>query len=189
MGFPFYYAAYGGALPERTGAKHATIAPYGPFQTADGSTIMIAVENDGDWARFCQAVLERPDLVVSLRFNSNSNRLRHRDELESIINTILGRLSDAEVVARLERAEVAYGRVRDASELGEHPQLKAMGRWRAVDSPTGPIRALLPPLYVNPNTEDSLKPIPSVGEHTDAILRELGLSDKEICELRCRGAI
>jgi crotonobetainyl-CoA:carnitine CoA-transferase CaiB-like acyl-CoA transferase len=177
MGYPLYYTAYGGRAPERTGAHHATIAPYGPFPTRDG-VVFLAIQNDREWARFCAEVLERPDLAHDPHFATNPDRLAHRAELEGIVRAAFARWTTRQLGERLQAADVAYGEMRTVQGLLEHPQLQARGRWRQVASPVGPLLALLPPFALE-DEEPELKPVPQLGEHTAAVLRELGM-DPEV---------
>ncbi len=173
MGYPLYYTAYGGRPPARTGAHHATIAPYGPFPTRDG-TLFLAVQNDGEWERLCREVLGRPDLATDPRFATNPDRLAHREELEATLREALARWTAEDLAARLQAADLAYARLRTVEELRDHPQLRARNRWREVPSPVGPLLALVPP--VTADEEPVLGPVPALGEHTEAVLRELGLA-------------
>ncbi len=178
MGYPLYYTAYRGHPPARTGAHHATIAPYGPFPTADG-VVFLAVQNDREWERFCREVLGRPELAHDPRFATNPDRVRHRPALEALIRETFRGLSTAQLTQRLEAADVAYGELRTVQGLLEHPQLAARDRWRQVDSPVGPLLALLPPFSL-PGEEPSLGPVPRLGEHTESVLREIGMEPEEV---------
>jgi itaconate CoA-transferase len=178
MGYPLYYTAYGGHPPARTGAHHATIAPYGPFPTADG-VVFLAVQNDREWERFCREVLQRPELARDPRFATNPDRVRHRPALEALIRETFRGLSTAQLTQRLEAADVPYGELRTVQGLLEHPQLAARDRWRRVDSPVGPLLALLPPFSV-PAEEPLLGPVPRLGEHTESVLREIGMEPEEV---------
>lgn len=176
MGYPMYYTAYGGQAPARTGAHHATIAPYGPFPTRDG-VIFLAIQNEREWARFCHQVLEEPQLAEDPRFATNPDRLAHRAELEEAILAVFKQHTTEEVAGRLEAADVAYAEMRTVQGLLDHPQLRARNRWRQVSSPVGPLLALLPP-FALPDEEPTLGPVPELGQHTRAVLRELGLEEE-----------
>jgi itaconate CoA-transferase len=173
MGFPLYYTLYGGIQPARTGAAHAAIAPYGPFQAADG-VVFLGVQNEREWAAFCDGVLEHPALAADERFSSNSGRVAHRAVLHEAIQAVFRTVSSEELLRRLDVAGIANARLRDVRSLIDHPQLLARERWREVDSPVGPLEALLPPAGLD-DDEPVMGPIPSPGEHTEAILRELGM--------------
>lgn len=188
MSYPAYFAAYGGAPPPRTGAEHATIAPYGPFHAGDGKLATLGVQNEREWLRFCEVVLEQPQLAADPRFDRNSRRVANRAELHAIIDLVFNRLTVAEVIARLEKAQIANARINTMQEFWEHPQLEARQRWREVDSPAGPIKALLPPVTIH-DVEPRMDAIPAVGQHTEAILRSLGYSEDQISQLRAEGAI
>ncbi len=187
MGYPLYYAFEGAAPPPRSGAAHATIAPYGPFATADG-TVMLGVQNEREWQAFCAQVLRQPALAADARFASGAQRNAHRAELQAAIAAVFSALRSAEVLQRLELAQIANASVNDMAGVWAHPQLAARRRWRTVDSPAGPLPALLPP-GVSSSFEPRMDAVPAIGEHTDAILRALGRSDADIALLRQAGAI
>jgi itaconate CoA-transferase len=187
MSYPVYFA-YGGAPPPRSGARHAVIAPYGPYVAGDGRTVYLGLQNEREWARFCEKVLQRPDMATDPRFSSNSRRVEHRDEMDAIITEAFRPLTADAVVARLEAAQIANARMRTVPEFIEHPQLEARHRWREVDSPVGPIRMLRPP-FVFDGMEPVMGPIPAVGAQTDAILGELGVARETIAQWRERGVI
>ncbi|HEY7350090.1 MAG TPA: CaiB/BaiF CoA-transferase family protein [Ktedonobacterales bacterium] len=185
MGFPAYYTAYSGQAPRRSGAHHATITPYGPFALGDGSALLIAVQNEREWTQFCEWVLGRPELVHDARFGSNALRLTHRAELEALLQARLLEMTKEQAIASLEQAQIAYSQMRTMQEFLDHPQLKARQRWREVDSPVGTLQALLPPITFE-GVDPVFGPIPSLGEHTEAILQELGFSAEQIAGLRER---
>jgi itaconate CoA-transferase len=174
MGFPMYFAFDGAAPPPRNGAGHATIYPYGPYATADGS-VFFGLQNDREWAAFAELVLQRPDLAGDLRFKGNAGRAEHRDVLEPILTAVLSSLSSEEAIARLERAGIGTARINDMAALWAHPQLAARERWREFGSPAGRIPGLKP--ISGQGWEPRLEPVPELGEHTDAILAEFGLGD------------
>lgn len=172
MGYPAYYTSYGGSEPPRSGAEHATIAPYGPFATADG-IIYLGIQNEREWQRFCEQVLEHPELASDSRFASNASRVQNREELKKIIEAVFRRFNSNAMLERLENTQIACGRLNSVKEFLQHPQLAARGRWREIDSPAGPLQALLPPMNME-NFEPVMGAIPALGQHTDAILKELG---------------
>jgi len=191
MSYPLYYAFAGAAPPPRSGASHATIYPYGPFPAGDGKTVMLGLQNEREWAVFCEKVLQQPELAADPRYTSNSKRSAARDELRRMIIEVFAHLSAAEVVQRLDDAQIANARVNDMHDVWDHPQLRARKRWRDVESPAGSILALLPPGSAQVADEASARmdPVPALGEHTDAILAELGCSGPEIAELRAAHAV
>jgi len=176
MGFPAYYSMYGDKEPPRSGASHASIAPYGPFACADGETVFLGIQNEREWEKFCETVLKRPELVEDARFSNNSDRLANREALDREIEEVFGRLEAEDVIEKLEGAQIANARLRTVRELLEHPQLRARDRWREVGSPVGPLHALLPP-GLPTDSEPVMAPIPGLGEHTSAILSELGYEE------------
>jgi itaconate CoA-transferase len=188
MAYPGYYTAYGGSPPPRTGASHATIAPYGPFATGDGKSVFLGIQNDREWARFCAEVLQRPETAIDPCFKSNANRVANRQSLQTLIESVFVALSAEQVIARLDAAQIANARLNTVEEFWNHPQLKSRDRWREVDSPVGVLQALLPPVTMD-GVEVAMQPIPAVGEHTEAILRGLGVDADAIDRLRRDGAI
>jgi itaconate CoA-transferase len=173
MSQPYLYASYGGAPPERTVARHASISPYGPFRVGDGAQVFIGVQNEREWAALCTGVLEQPGLVQDPRFADNPRRVQHDAALTVLIEQALSGMSAAEVGDRLDVCGIANARMRTMHEFADHPQLEARDRWRAVDSPVGPVRSLLPPVNVR-GREAAMRPIPQVGAHSAAIRAEFG---------------
>lgn len=188
MSYPAYFTAYGGTAPARTGAHHATIAPYGPVTAADGRTVLIGLQNEREWAAFCTHVLEREALIADPRFSDNHNRNLNREQLDRLMHDVIGRIESAELVRRLERAGIAYGRANTMQEFCAHPQLSQRRRWTEVDSPAGPIRALRPPVDMA-DEPAQMGAVPDVGEHTEAVLARLGYGAREIRSLRAAGAV
>jgi crotonobetainyl-CoA:carnitine CoA-transferase CaiB-like acyl-CoA transferase len=168
MGYPFYFAHYGGSPPPRAGSSHAAIAPYGAFKTADGA-VQLGIQNEREWVRFCAEVLGDPSLAGDERFVGNTQRVRHRDELQAVVEAVFRELGSDEVVARLEAAAIANARLRGVDELYEHPQLRSRRRWREIDSPAGPLTALLPPVAVA-GREARMGAVPALGQHTESVL-------------------
>ncbi|MDB5914586.1 MAG: formyl-coenzyme transferase (Formyl-CoA transferase)-like protein [Ramlibacter sp.] len=188
MGFPMYYAYEGATPPPRSGASHATIYPYGPFEAGDGKTIMLGLQNEREWKVFCDKVLLQPALATDPRFDAGARRSEHRAELKAIILETLGQLSAEQVIARLEQAQIANAHVNTVADMWQHPQLQARGRYQSVDSPVGPVTALLPP-GANNSFDYRMDAIPAVGEHSEAILRELGRDTGAIAALRASAAV
>jgi itaconate CoA-transferase len=185
--YPLYYAFEGAAPPPRTGASHATIYPYGPFPAGDGTTVMLGLQNEREWVSFCDKVLQQPALATDPRFTANFKRVAERDALRRIIVETFRPLTGAQVVERLERAQIANARVNTMADVWAHPQLQARGRWTEVGSPKGPVPAMLPPgsWDVGPRMDA----VPALGQHTDAILAELGYGSAEIAALHASNAV
>ena len=177
MGFPAYFAGYGGEEPKRSGASHAAIAPYGPFECGDGEIVFLGIQNEREWEKFCEQVLESPELADDVRFASNSERVANREALHEEIESVFARLSENEAIERLEEASIANARLRTVQQFLDHPQLKARNCWREVESPAGPLWALLPPA-TPAGVEPVMAPIPGVGEHTEEILGGLDLEER-----------
>ena len=188
MGFPMYYAYQGAEPPKRAGASHASIYPYGPFPAGDGGTVMLGLQNEREWKIFCDQVLQQSELTTDPRFASNSLRHQNRSALYALIEQAFAPLSTEQVVQSLEDAGIANARMNDMAGLWAHPQLQARDRWRVVDSPAGPIPALLPPGRNNA-FDYRMDAVPQVGQHTEAILRELGWGDAELSAMRQDQAI
>ena len=187
MSYPVYYA-YGGTPPPRSGARHAVIAPYGPYTAGDGDVIYLGLQNEREWARFCAQVIGRPEMTTDARFSSNPRRVEHRDDLDAAITDAFSGLTAKQVIERLEAAQIANARMNTVQELIAHPQLASRDRWREVASPAGPVRMLKPPFNFD-GIEPLMGPIPSVGEHTDAILGELGIASETVADWRARGIV
>ncbi|KAI0971792.1 L-carnitine dehydratase/bile acid-inducible protein F [Xylaria arbuscula] len=174
MSFPMYYAYKGQSALKRSGASHASIYPYGPFETGEGGTVMLGIQNGREWAKLCVEVLELPGLTKDPRFINNELRSENRKELKKIICDGFANLSPEEVLRRLDKAQIANAQVKDMEGLWNHEQLRARGRWTEVETSRGRIPALLPPGIAS--LEDTrMDKVPEVGEHNGAILAELGL--------------
>jgi itaconate CoA-transferase len=182
MGFPAYFAGYGGEEPKRSGASHAAIAPYGPFACGDGQTVFLGIQNEREWRKFCEEVMEREGMAEDERFSSNSRRVENSPDLYADIESVFSGLGSEEVIEKLEGASIANARMRNVRQFLEHPQLEARDRWREVGSPAGPLWALLPPATLE-DTEPIMAPIPGVGEHSAVLLAELGYEEGEIVAL------
>ena len=174
MGYPMYYAMDNASPPPRSAAAHATIYPYGPFTAGDGGTVMLGLQNEREWAQFCQHVLQQPALAADARFDSNAHRNANRIELQTIILDTFAALTAAQVIERLDVAQIANARMNTMADLWAHPQLQARERWTSVNSPAGELPALLPPGKQSA-FDYRMDAIPKVGEHTEAILKELGI--------------
>jgi crotonobetainyl-CoA:carnitine CoA-transferase CaiB-like acyl-CoA transferase len=188
MGYPIYYGRYGGEPPGRTGATHPSIAPYGPHRTGDGKTVVLGLQNEREWAVFCEEVLRRPDLATDRRFTSNSARVADRTELTRIIEETFAGATAEGVVARLDSAGIANGRLNTIADVAGHPQLAARDRWREVETSAGPVAATLPPANLEGVTP-SMGAVPALGQHTEAVLLSLGYSAQQIQGFHVTGAI
>jgi itaconate CoA-transferase len=172
MSFPAYFTRYGGSAPVRAGASHAAIAPYGPFTSGDDQDIVIAVQNQREWASFCDAVLQAPELAEDARFATNGDRIAHRSELDAEVARRFASAPGEELLRRLDSADIASARARSIEEFLEHPQLVERDRWRRIGSPAGELEALLPPVRWH-GREPVMGDIPALGAHSDAIRAEL----------------
>ena len=188
MGYPMYYAYEGAAPPARAGAAHATIFPYGPFRAGSGNEVLLGVQNDREWEKFCTQVVQHPELTDDPRFASNAGRSAQQDTLREIIEASFASLTAEEVIARLDTAGIANARMNHMAGLWSHAQLRARDRWREVETPAGPVPALLPPGGIG-DAPPRMDPVPELGQHSRAILRELGYEDAQIDALARDGAI
>jgi itaconate CoA-transferase len=178
MSYAAYYS-FGGTAPPRTGANHATIAPYGPVMSGDNKVVYLGLQNEREWKKFCEVVLGNPELHADPRFDSNAKRVQNRAQLDLVMQSVFQKLTAAEMIARLETAQIANARLNTIQEFVEHPQLKARQRWSTVSSPVGPLPALLPPVTME-NVETAMNEVPVLGQQTDAILGELGFGAETI---------
>ena len=188
MGQPANFAGYGGPPPPRAGANHASIAPYGPFRAGDGGQIALAIQNSREWTMFCADVLQRPELADDERFRTNPLRVRNRPALHDAIESAFAPLSTSEVIARLDAARIAWARVNSMAEFLAHPQLTGRDRWRDIGSPAGALRATIPPVRMD-EVEPVMGDVPALGQHTDAILGELGVAPDTVAAWRREGVI
>jgi itaconate CoA-transferase len=186
MGYAMYYT-FGGTPPARTGASHATIAPYGPYRTRDGQVIF-GLHNDREWSAFCTTVLRQPALAADARFESNHRRVQHRSVMNAEIDRVLGELTTGEVMARLDAAQIASARINTVEQFIDHPQLAGRHAWRQVDSPAGAVRALVPPVRME-DVEPMMGAIPALGQHRESILAELGFDAPTIERWKQEGVI
>ena len=188
MGYPLYYTHFSGTAPPRTGPDHATIVPYGRYLTGDGKSIMLGLQNEREWATFCDKVLGQPQLATDGRYNTNFKRNERRDEIAALINKVFSALTTEQLVEKLDAAGIASARMNTPEEVWQHVQLKARGRWRNVGSPVGEIPALLPPATFS-DADSRMDPIPAIGEHTERILVELGFAGDDSAALKAEEAI
>ncbi|HEX9181846.1 MAG TPA: CaiB/BaiF CoA-transferase family protein [Burkholderiales bacterium] len=188
MGFPAYFAAYGGTPPPRSGAYHATIVPYGPFRAGDGRTVFLSIQNEREFARFCDKVLGDAALAKDPRFASGPARMQNREAMHAAVEKVFATLTAAQVVERLEAAGIANARLNTMQEYWDHPQLAARGRWREVVTSAGPIRATKPPFNLS-DFEPRMEAVPALGAHSRPVLAELGYGAEEIDRLQRDGAV
>ena len=187
MGYPMYYAFGGAPPPPRSGAEHATIYPYGSFTAGDGKEVMLGLQNEREWRLFCSGVLADTAIAVDPRFASNSQRHRNRDALRTLIVDVFARMTAAEIVERLDAAQIANARMNTMDEVWAHPQLAARGRWNDVGTSAGPVPALLPPGR-HDGFDYRMGDVPALGAQTDAILAELGFDATRIAQMKASGA-
>lgn len=188
MGFPMYFTNYGGTPPPRSGAYHATIVPYGPFAAGDGKTVFLSIQNEREFARFCEKVLGEADLPRDPRFSSSPARMANREAMHAEIERVFSTLTAEDVVARLEAAGIANARLNTLQEFWDHPQLAARDRWREVGTEAGAVRAPKVPLNLS-EFEPRMDDIPALGAHSRSVLGELGYAAAEIDALAAAGAI
>ena len=188
MGYPAYYTKYGGTAPARTGAAHAAIAPYGPFQSRDQKPVFLSVQNEREWERFCHIVLQRRELATDPRFDSAPRRVANRHDLHLAIEEVFSSLTASDIIARLEKGQIAGARMNSVEEFLDHSQLASRHRWREIDSPVGKLSALIPPADLE-GVEPVMGPIPFLGQHTNLILNEIGFDASTLATWRQRGVI
>ncbi|HMC69174.1 MAG TPA: CaiB/BaiF CoA-transferase family protein [Mycobacteriales bacterium] len=187
MGHPIYVTDHTGAQPPRVGLSHPVIAPYDAYPTADGHEIVLGIQNDREWVRLATDVLRDPSLAVDPDFATNVARVRNRDKVDDVVGAAMGKLTIDEAVAALDAARIASARLNSMADVLDHPQLAARDRWREVQTPAGPIRALRS--AVEPVGEVPLAAVPALGAHTGSVLGEIGLNAEEIRQLRDLGVI
>ncbi|MEV2248111.1 CaiB/BaiF CoA-transferase family protein [Streptomyces sp. NPDC049970] len=189
MGHPLHHGMHGGEPPVRTGLAHAVIAPYDAYATADGEQLLLSVQNDREWRRLAEQVLERPGLADDPDFATNTSRTANRERTDAVVGGALGGLTGGEALARLDAAGIACARLNTVADVAAHPQLAARDRWREVATPVGALRALLPPITLPGGAPAPMGAVPALGEHTDATLRALGMTEGQTAALRRDGVI
>jgi itaconate CoA-transferase len=188
MSNPLYYTYDGASSPVRSGAFHPSIVPYGPFKAGDGNLVILAVQNEREWAAFCERVLGDPGLENDPRFASNMLRTKNREALTCIVEARFSSLTAPRAIELLKYANIATARLNSVDDLWKHEQLSARERWRMIGSPGGEVRALLPP-GTNQAFSPRMDAVPQLGQHTDAILLELGYQPGDIATLRDAKAV
>lgn len=188
MSHPLMYTHFGGRAPRRSGPDHATIVPYGRFTAGDGKDLMFGIQNEREWASFCEKVLGKPELASDVRYGNNTKRNAARRELVALITEFFSTMTAEQVVAKLDTAGIANARMNTPDEVWDHAQLKARKRWREINTPAGRIPALLPPV-TSADFEARMDKVPEIGEHTDLVLRDIGYSDAEITVLRANKVV
>jgi len=188
MGYPLYYTHFGGTAPARSGPNHAAIVPYGRYETGDGKSIMLGLQNEREWAVFCEKVLLQPELAQDPRYGSNSRRAAKRSEIIALITEVFATLTAEQLIERLDASGIANARMNTPDEVWEHPQLKGRDRWREMDSPVGLLAMLLPPVTM-PGFESRIDAVPALGEHTEHILSGFGYTSGDIVALRRAGVV
>ena len=186
--YALYYTYDGAQPPAREGASHAAIFPYGPFTSGNGITVILAVQNEREWESFCLTVLERPDVLANPAYSGNPQRVALRKELGLIVENVFHSLTGEQLIARLDKAEIANALMNDMHAVWDHPQLHARDRWTEIDSPVGKLRALFPP-GMSRKDDPRMGAVPSLGQHTDIVLRDLGFDFADIKALKTAGAV
>ncbi len=167
MSVPYLQARYGGKAPERVGLKHPSIAPYGGFTCADGRDIVISIQNEREWADFCNIVLRRPDLLADERCQNNATRVKHREFVDGTVAEIFGKVPSGEMIDRLTEAQTAFGQINSVHDLIAHPQLltkrmKVQGK--DVEVPVSP--------WMGPWDTETFAEAPHLNEHGDKLRKE-----------------
>lgn len=172
MNVPYLQTRYGGKPPARVGLKHPTIAPYGAYDCADGKAVLISIQNEREWVRLCAEVLDHADLATDPRFASNSDRVAHRDALEPQVAAVFAAHRREAMIAKLQAAKIAYGRLSDLDDLMAHPQ----NRLITVQTGAGEIEMLAPGAVVC-GQAPRFGAVPTLGAHDDALRAEFAASD------------
>lgn len=187
LGHPMYMQMYQDTQVRRMGLSHASIAPYDAYPTSDGQ-ILIGVQNDRGWRALVSEVFDRPELATDPRFVTNIDRVRNRAEVDAAVAAQTRRFTTRDLDELLARAGVPAAQLNDMKSLIAHPQLAERDRWREVETEAGPIRAVLPPMTFA-DVQLRMDPVPALGQHTDALLTELGRGTADIAQLRKTGIV
>ncbi|WP_217561540.1 CaiB/BaiF CoA-transferase family protein [Streptomyces sp. GbtcB6] len=188
MGYPLTYTLHSGIEQQPLGMSSPAVAPYGAYPTADGQTVVLGTTNDAEWQRLARELIRRPDLADDERFRTNAGRVEHRAPLDDAIGTWCARHDLAYVQDRADAAGIGNARYNTPKDVLAHEQLTARDRWREIGTPSGPVPALLPPPVIS-GYDPPMGAVPALGEHTDAVLAELGFEEREIDALRAQGAV
>ncbi len=186
MGHPLYVQLYAGHQLPRMGLAHPAIVPYDAYPTRDGQ-VLIGVQNELGWRRLVE-VLGRPELGEHPDYATNMERCRHRADVDLLVGEQTGRWRTEDLLAALLAAGVPAARLNDVAGVADHPQLSDRHRWVDVGTEVGPVQALLPPAVFR-GAPARMDPVPALGEHTDAVLAELGYPPQVVAELRARGVV
>jgi crotonobetainyl-CoA:carnitine CoA-transferase CaiB-like acyl-CoA transferase len=165
MNVPFLHQVYGGQAPQRVGINHPSIAPYGAYQAGDGGTVVIGIQNDREFGRFCDMVCGKPELAADVRFAHNPGRVENRQQLDAEIGAILKEMTKHQLVERLGEASIAFGSLNSVEEFSHHPQLDFL----TVETGTGLVELIAPPGHTISTTRSR---VPALGEHSESIRAE-----------------
>lgn len=177
MNVPYLQFAYGQKTPERNGLSHPTIAPYGVFAGYDGKEILLSIQNEREWANFCEGILKQPELTSAPKFSTNSKRVENRAELDRLIEAVFAQYPRDILSEMLLQANIASGRVNTMDDLTRHPQNKYI----EVDTPTGPVKLLAPGAEIDGKTAE-FGPVPALGEHTESVRAEFRATGDGVVE-------
>ncbi|MEM7119229.1 MAG: CaiB/BaiF CoA-transferase family protein [Chloroflexota bacterium] len=170
MTVPLMQHEYGGKAPRRVGMSHPSIAPYGGYLCNDGEMVVIAVQNEREWGRFCEGVLERPFMATDERFATNSLRVENRLAMNSVIEAVFAQHSRPQMQAKLREAAIAYGSVNSLADLSQHPQLRRVPMWV-----NGELAQMVASPLITANDDAEFAAIPQIGEHSAKIRAEFGV--------------
>ena len=166
MAVPLLWQDYGGKAPERVGLSHPSICPYGAFKTADGKTLLLSIQNEREWIRFCAEILDDADFAD--QYPDNSSRLSNRSVVDKRVAAVLGKMLHAEIAAKLKKSEIAYGTLNDMRGFSTHPVLRRV----EISNPEGSIRFPAPPAIFNNKLTETLGDVPELNQHGEAIRAE-----------------
>ncbi|MDT3440168.1 CaiB/BaiF CoA-transferase family protein [Pseudofrankia sp. BMG5.37] len=188
MGYQVNYTMGTGLEQEPAWVGSPAVAPYGTYPTSDGQTVVLGTTNDGEWQRLARTVLERPDLAEDPALASNAGRVAERARVDEAIAAWTGAVTLKEAQDVLDAAALGNARLNGVQDVIDHPQLAVRDRWREVPTPQGSFRAVLPP-PVAASWTSPMGRVPGLGEHTEAVLAELGYSTADLADWRRDGVI